>query len=76
MEISEENEDFFEYTKDGNLDDVCINNVSQFRMEFMDSGEIWIRCYRGDKETDVVINLSSSSPITADHHFDEKFQPS
>lgn len=64
-------EDRFDYTESGNLDDVVINDVSMFRLEYMDSGHVWIRCYREGKGKDVVINLQSSTPIKAEHEVED-----
>lgn len=62
--------DRVDYDKRGDLDDIVVTDVSMFRMERMDSGQFWIRCYCNGKP-DVVFNLSSSRKITGHHHFDD-----
>jgi hypothetical protein len=61
--------DRVDYDERGDLDDIVVTDVSMFRMERMDSGQFWIRCYRNGKP-DVVFNLSSSRKITGNHHFE------
>jgi|HubBroStandDraft_1064217.scaffolds.fasta_scaffold61390_4 hypothetical protein len=61
--------DRIDYDQSGDLDDVVLNDVSVFRMERMDNGLIWIRCYRVGKP-DVVFWLGSQSKITGRHEYD------
>lgn len=53
----------------GDLDDIVLNDVSMFRMERMDDGLFWIRCYREGKP-DVVFHLSAPGKIAGTHEFD------
>lgn len=61
--------DRIDYDEDGKLDDVVINDVSMFRMERMDDGLFWIRCYR-DGKPDVVFYLSARGKITGRVEYD------
>lgn len=48
----------------GNLDDVVIENVDMFRLEYMAGNSIWIRCYRKDEHGgDVVFWLNAKGNI-------------
>jgi hypothetical protein len=45
----------------GNLDDVVIENVALFHMEWMDDKTVWMRCYKtadGYSDDDVVFWLT------------------
>jgi len=45
----------------GNLDDVVIENVAMFRMEWMSDNQVWIRLYKGESgrsDDDVVFWLT------------------
>ncbi len=56
--------------EDGDLDDIVLKDVTMFRMERMDDGHFWIRCYR-DNEPDVVFNLTAEgNKITGRHEYD------
>jgi len=60
--------DRIDYSKtDGNLDDVVVENVEMFRLEYMSDKSIWIKLYKKDG-SEVVINLSSDSKINGSHH--------
>lgn len=64
--------DRIDYDERGDLDDIVVHDVATFRMERMermDTGQFWIRCYR-DGKPDVVFNLSSSRKITGNHHLE------
>lgn len=61
--------DRIDYDKDGDLDDIVIENVSMFRMERMNDNCFWIRCYRKG-EPDIVFNLGSERKIIGSHEFD------
>jgi hypothetical protein len=61
--------DRFDYDDKGNLDDVVVNDVECFRLEYMDDNSIWLKCYRDGKD-DVVICLRSRGKITGHHDFD------
>ena len=54
---------------DGNLDDVAIEGVTMFRLEYMDSNSVWIRLYRNDRR-DVVIKLGARGKITGIAEYD------
>ncbi len=57
--------DRIDYSDDGNLDDVAIENVDMFRLEYMAGNCIWIRCYRKDENGgDVVFWLNAKGKIT------------
>lgn len=58
-----------DYDSKGNLDDVAVSDVSMFRLEYMDRGQIWIRLYRDDA-SDIVIRLSSPRKIKGMHEYD------
>lgn len=60
--------DKFDYDENG-LDDVVVENVSMFRLERMNSGSYWLRCYR-DGADDVVFWLNSDQKITGRHELD------
>lgn len=62
----EPSEDRIDYEGD-NLDDVAINGVSMFRLEYMDRNRVWIRLYRDGHDKDVVIWLSAKGKITGRH---------
>lgn len=62
--------DRIDYDEQGDLDDIVVNHVVMFRMERMDSGEFWIKCYLNGKP-DVVFNLNSSSKISGNHYFEK-----
>lgn len=53
----------------GDLDEIVLNDVSMFRMERMNDGYFWIKCYREDKP-DVVFNLNAKGKITGRHRFE------
>jgi hypothetical protein len=53
----------------GNLDDVAIDGVTTFRLEYMDESNIWIRLYR-DGGKDVVIWLQARDKITGRAEYD------
>lgn len=61
--------DRIDYDDKGDLDDIVINNVSMFRMERMDDGNFWLRCYC-DGKPDVIFSLNSKRKITGRHEFD------
>ena len=61
--------DRIDYDQNGDLDDIVVNNVSMFRMERMNDGNFWIRCYRKN-QADVVFSLNSESKIIGSHYFD------
>ena len=54
----------------GDLDDVVIEDVEMFRMEWMDSGCVWLRCYRKDKP-DVIFWLKSKRKIVGQHEIED-----
>jgi hypothetical protein len=62
--------DRIDYNDRGELDDIVVNDVSMFRMERMDSGKFWIRCYR-DGKPDVVFWLGSTRKIVGHHEVEE-----
>lgn len=62
--------DRIDYNERGDLDDIVVNDVAMFRMERMDGGAFWIRCYR-DGKPDVVFWLNSSRKITGSHSFED-----
>lgn len=51
-------EDRIDYTEEGDLDDIVINDVEMFRMERMSDGCFWIRCYKANGQ-DVVFHLNA-----------------
>ncbi len=59
--------DRFDYNDKGNLDDVVVENVKMFRLEYMDRDQIWIQLYR-DNEPDVVIWLHTANRKTIQGH--------
>jgi hypothetical protein len=61
--------DRFDYDDRGNLDDVVVPDVETFRLEYMDKGVVWIRCYRKERP-DVVFWLSARGKITGRHEYD------
>lgn len=61
--------DRIDYDDAGNLDDVVIENVRMFRLEYMDENRIWIRLYRYDK-TDLVFHLEAPGKIAGAHYED------
>lgn len=62
--------DRVDYAK-GNLDDVVIENVTMFRLEYMDSNSVWIRLYRDDPgKRDVVIRLNAKGKIKGIFEYD------
>lgn len=62
--------DRIDYDKRSDLDDIVVNDVTVFRMERMDSGVFWLRCYR-DGKPDVVFWLRSARKISGRHEFEE-----
>jgi hypothetical protein len=58
--------DRIDYTEKGDLDDIVINDVTMFRMERMNGGSFWIRCYR-DGKPDVVFWMNSTRKISGHH---------
>jgi hypothetical protein len=62
--------DRIDYNARGDLDDIVVNDVAMFRMERMDSGVFWIRCYR-DGKPDVIFWLRSERKITGSHSFED-----
>jgi hypothetical protein len=65
-----ENEpDRIDYGEDKNLDDVVVENVTTFRMEWMDDNCVWLRCYR-DGKPDVVFWLNARGRISGRHEYD------
>ena len=62
--------DRFDLDASGDLDDIVVENVSLFRMERMDDGCFWIRCYR-EGQQDVVFWLNAEKKITAKHELDD-----
>lgn len=61
--------DRIDYDDSGNLDDVVVDSVLMFRMEWMDDDFVWIRCYRRG-ENDVVFWLKSAKKIEGRHEYD------
>lgn len=53
----------------GNLDDVVVPDVELFRMEWMDKGSVWLRCYRKGKP-DVIFWLKSKRKIKGQHEIE------
>jgi hypothetical protein len=52
------------------VDDVAIDGVTLFRMEWMDNSNVWIRLYRKDGK-DVVFRLGAGKcHIKGKHEFD------
>lgn len=52
--------DRIDYDDKGNLDDVVIDNVATFHIEWMDDKTVWMRCYKaakGHSDDDVVFWL-------------------
>lgn len=62
--------DRIDYDEQGDLDDIVIRNVSMFRMERMDGGCFWIRCYC-DGKPDVIFWLNSEAKITGRHETED-----
>lgn len=58
--------DRIDSNEDG-VDDVVIENVTTFRMERMDDGVFWIKCYR-DGKSDIVFHLNSTAKIIGSHY--------
>lgn len=57
--------------EDGSIDDVFVEDVEMFRLEKMNDGCFWIKCYRKDKsKPDIVIWLNSTAKITGKHEED------
>ena len=53
-----------DYDDNGDLDDVSIENVRLFRLEYLDDNKIWLCCYLDDiEEPDVIIDLYSKKKI-------------
>lgn len=65
--------DRIDYDNRGGLDDIVVNHVTMFRMERMDDGCFWIRCYC-DGKPDVIFWLNSAQKITGKHEFEEQAQ--
>jgi len=61
--------DRIDYDECGNLDDIVVNDVTMFRMEWMDNNQVWIKCYREGKP-DVAFRLSARGKITGRHDFE------
>jgi hypothetical protein len=61
--------DRIDHDESGELDDVVLNDVSMFRLERMDSGNIWIKCYR-DGKPDVVFRLRSARKILGSYEYE------
>lgn len=61
--------DRFGYDEKGNLDDVVVEDVEMFRLEYMDKGIIWMRCYRAVKQ-DVVFWLNGKGQIKGRHEIE------
>jgi hypothetical protein len=61
--------DRFDCDDKGNLDDVVVNDVDCFRLEYMADNSIWLKCYR-DGKPDVVIWLKARGKITGHHDFE------
>lgn len=61
--------DRIDYDEGGNLDDIVVNDVTMFRMEWMDSNQVWIKCYCEGKP-DVTFRLSARGKITGRHDFE------
>jgi hypothetical protein len=61
--------DRIDYDDAGNLDDVAIENVRMFRLEYMDDNRIWIRLYR-DNKPDLVFHLEAAGKIAGSHYED------
>ncbi len=51
---------------DGNLDDVVVEDVTMFRLEYMSANHIWLKCYRNDKP-DIRFLLTAKGKITGFH---------
>ena len=62
--------DRIDYDATGDLDDILIESVSMFRMERMDDGCFWIRCYCEGKP-DAVFWLNSERKIVGSHELDD-----
>ncbi len=60
--------DRFDYAN-GNLDDVVVENVDMFRLEYMSPNHIWLKCYRKDKP-DIRFSLTARGKITGVHEVD------
>ena len=61
--------DRIDYDDAGNLDDVVIENVRMFRLEYMDENRIWISLYR-DNKPDLVFHLETAGKIIGTHYED------
>jgi hypothetical protein len=68
-EAGEAMTDRIDYDDAGNLDDVAIENVWMFRLEYMDDNRIWIRLYR-DNKPDLVFYLEVAGKIAGSHYED------
>jgi hypothetical protein len=62
--------DRYDYDDKGNLDDVVVNDVECFRLEYMADNSIWLKCHRGEGKSDVVIRLRARGRITGHHDFE------
>lgn len=60
--------DRFDYA-DGNLDDVVVEDVKLFRLEYMSDNGVWLKCYK-NYGPDIVIRLSSETRINGFHEFE------
>lgn len=57
--------DRIDYDSKGNLDDVVIENVDMFRLEYMSDNCVWLACYRKPEAGgDVVFWLNAKGKIT------------
>jgi hypothetical protein len=61
--------DRIDYNSRGDLDDIAISDVTMFRMDRMDSGVFWLRCYR-DGKPGVIFWLRSMRKITGEHRYE------
>lgn len=61
--------DRFDYADNGNLDDVVVEGVAMFRLEYMDDGHIWMMCYRDDRPN-VRFSLTARGKITGRHELE------
>lgn len=51
------------------VDDVVLSDVAMFRLERMDTGAFWIKCYR-DGKSDVAFWLRSTRKIDIHHEIE------
>ena len=58
--------DRIDYDARGCLDDIVVEDVKMFRMEWMGNNSVWICCYREGKG-DVVFWLNSAKKISGTH---------